>query len=673
MLDDPIVVLPAVGAKRAALFSDFLGVNTVEDLLFIRPYKYVDLSSSKLIDQCLDGEYITLKGTVTSSRITGSSKKFLEITVSDESGSIKVLFFGGFKYHGEQLSLNTEVVLSGKVSRKGGPVMVHPEYELNDSSVNTGRILPYYSIPGAMKDKGVSSKVMRKIIKHACEDHLSAEYDDILPDYYSSLSDLTLGKALYLNHFPMELSDIVKVRERLAFSELFFLQILVLHQKKLSSKTFTCSGIDIHINNFISLLPFTLTKDQHEVLKRLSTDIAKGKVLNNLLQGDVGSGKTAVAAGLCYVLAKKQKQSAFMAPTSLLARQHYETLTKMLPDINIALLTGATTPKEREQILFGLESGSIDIAVGTHALIQNSVSFKDLSLAVIDEQHRFGIQQRFALRKKSQSVHLLSMSATPIPRSLALTLYGDMEVSFLKEKPAGRIPVKTILIAESRTEAMYRSVEKYINLGQQCFFVLPLIEANEDSELSSVEEYSEKLKKRFKNHKISMLHGKMRGEEKEKVMNDFLEKSSSILVSTTVIEVGIDVPNATVIVIVHPERFGLAQLHQLRGRVGRGNLPSFCVLCYNDSIPETTLNRINVLAESDDGFYIAEKDLEMRGAGEITGLLQSGFNSDFVYADIINDRDILLIAREKAQIEIDNSSTIDFKHNMNNRYLRIIS
>ncbi|MDA3900874.1 MAG: ATP-dependent DNA helicase RecG [Spirochaetes bacterium] len=677
MINDPVTVLPAVGVKRALLFNEFLKVSTIEDILFIRPHRYVDLSSHKLIAETDDNEYATISGKIHAIRISGFKKKYLELVLSDESGSLKILFFGGLQFYRKQFSEGTELVVSGKVTIKGGRVMVHPEFEFNENagSVNTGRVVPYYSIPGVMKEKGVSSKVMRKIIKHAVDHHLSPQYDDLERGLYKDISSLTLGEALRLNHFPERIDDILRVRERLAFSELFFLQLLIQYQKRtLKQKCMSKQNDKVNVvAEFIATLPFTLTNDQRNAIDEMSYEITGGLPMNRLLQGDVGSGKTVIAACLCYVMTSHRKQSAFMAPTSLLARQHYETLSTMLPELSIALLTGFTPRTEKNEIYKGLADGSIDLVIGTHALIQQTVSFKDLALAVIDEQHRFGIEQRYALRRKSESVHLLAMSATPIPRSLALTLYGDMDVSVIKEKPVGRLPIKTMLISESRAEALYRSIEKYVSKGQQCFFVLPLIDPNDESELTSVTECHDILHARFPNYTVAVVHGKMKSEEKERIMDDFLHNRASILVSTTVIEVGIDIPNATVMVIQHPERFGLAQLHQLRGRVGRGSLQSFCVLFHPDNISTHAKERISILEKSDDGFFIAEKDLELRGAGEIQGLMQSGFSSGFRYADILTDTVLLQIAREKAVNYLDSVSIDKVELAINNRYLRIIS
>lgn len=678
MIDSPITTLPGIGAIKAQLFKEILGIESIYQLLYYRPLRYIDTSTLKKIGELSDGEFATISGTVTKIKANRYKKNFLEIELSDSTASLSLMFFGGVRYYKSLYNEGDELTVSGKISIKKKAVMVHPEIDRSDAeeSVNTGRIIPVYPVPMSLREKSISTRFIRKIIFAALKDPEN-RFRDPLYESDKHFSYLEINDAVLKLHFPLELKDAEMARQRLAFNELFEMQLVIINEKqKFENKTINSKVNDYKdiIGAFKEHLPFSLTRDQDEVIGTIAAELGQGKMINRLIQGDVGSGKTVVSAFAAKVVVYQKRQVALMAPTAILAAQHYETFTALLPALKTALLTGATPKSEKEQIYSQLNDGTLEIVIGTHALIQDNVCFKDLGLAIIDEQHRFGLEQRSTLRHKSPDTSLIAMSATPIPRSLALTVYGDMAVSIIREKPAGRKAVKTMLFTETKKQAVYNSVRKYISQGRQVFFVVPLVEESEELELTSLEEMEKELKNVFPEFTISALHGQMKNEEKNIIMQKFAQGKSNILVSTTVIEVGIDVPNANVIVILHPERFGLAQLHQLRGRIGRGEHESFCVLLHDKNISEKSLERLHILEESDDGFYIAEKDLELRGAGELTGTIQSGFRNGFLFAEIFDDLHILEEARGKAEQFINNQdvSRLD-ELNYRSDFRRIIS
>jgi ATP-dependent DNA helicase RecG len=462
-----------------------------------------------------------------------------------------------------------------------------------------------------------------------------------------------LKDAIKSVHFPDTFEEAESARRRLAFNEIFFLQYYLhitkryIRENTHRARVFNDSG---HYDEFMENLPFSLTKDQSASIEKIRTDLLSPAPMNRLLQGDVGSGKTAVAAAISLVTIGCGYQVAYMVPTEVLAEQQFQAFAAMIPgEIAVGLLTGSSAKKERDSLIEGLASGSVKIVIGTHALIQDDVLFKKLGLVIIDEQHRFGVEQRAALREKGDNPDLLVMTATPIPRSLAMTVYGDMDVSFIRSKPSHRLPVKTLSFPESRINAVYNSIEKYISRGNQVYYVLPLIEESEKLDLKSAIDVFNKLSREvFPHRRVELLHGRLKSEEKEKIMSRFADNDIDILVSTTVIEVGIDIPNANVIIIEHSERFGLSQLHQLRGRVGRGESQSFCVLIYPDDLPEEGKKRIRIIEESDDGFRISEEDLKLRGAGQLMGTRQHGHAADFRFTDLLNDMEIIKTAREEA-------------------------
>lgn len=665
MLDHNIQYIKGIGPKRAQLLKQELGIETVEDLLYFLPRKYIDRSNTKQIKDCFVNDFVTVTGVVQQVKISGHRRKFLEVVINDGTDTLSGVFFGGIQYFLKLFEVGDIVLFSGKVDYYNTKQIVHPEYDfIGDSSdtLHTGRIVPIYPSTEALKSNGFNSRVFRKIIHNALE--LSHQYikEPFDSDMLERLKLMPLSQAIQQIHFPATMEEAHTARLRLAFNELFFLQYYLHLSRQYIRETNKHSKPAINnsmYNDCIRRLPFTLTEDQTKALNEIINDLNADFPMNRLLQGDVGSGKTVVSLIASIAVVSRGQQVAFMAPTEILAQQHYATFKKFIPEtITIGLLTGSTTTQQRKEILEGLQNGSINIIIGTHALIQDTVQFANLGFIIIDEQHRFGVNQRASLRTKGHIPDLLVMTATPIPRSLSLTLYGDLDISIIKQKPANRIPITTLAFPTSKLEAVYRSLEKYMNEGRQIYYVLPLIEDSEKLDLKSATATYEQLVKRFPAKKIALLHGKLQNEEKEKIMQDFNNHLIDLLVSTTVIEVGIDVANASIIVIEHAERFGLSQLHQLRGRVGRGEYKSFCVLIYPDDIAPESMQRINIITSTDDGFVIAEEDLKIRGAGEFIGTRQHGQGIAFEFADPVNDFGLISIAREEAKKQVDTLKNI---------------
>jgi ATP-dependent DNA helicase RecG len=581
MIYDPLTVLPTVGKKRFVQLNNSLGISTVLDLLYYIPFKYIDQSSFVKISECVEDEIQTFHGTITKISVSNFKRKFLDITLSDETGIIHLLFFGGIQFYKNQFIEGMQVTASGKVQKRRSLQIVHPEIETSDTdNIHTGRIVPVYSIPMSLRNHSISTRYLRKIVYSALDYIKNIHEDSLLSEYYKKNNLLTFYQSLFNIHFPDTFNMQKKARERLAYDELLHMQIAVLKHKamRIEHESLMKNTAQMLFDKFQKNLPFTLTDDQQETCRDIESDLTLAYPMNRLLQGDVGSGKTVVAAYAVFITHSNKFQSAVMAPTEILARQHFKTFQQLLPEISIRLLTGKTSTADRKEILDGIKNGTISTIIGTHALIESDVQFKNLSLVVIDEQHRFGLNQRLKLRKKDTSVHLLSMSATPIPRTMAITLYGDMDISRITQKPHGRMDIKTLVLDVTQRSGVFNSMEKYIRQGQQCYYVVPMIDESDELELESIEKAYQEIKDRFGFCEVSMIHGRMKSREKDDVMEQFKNNEVSLLVSTTVIEVGIDVPNATVIVIRHPERFGLAQLHQLRGRVGRGSEQSF--LCF---------------------------------------------------------------------------------------------
>ena len=650
-LQAPVTTLPGIGPKQAARLAR-LGVHVIEDFLYLFPHRHNDYSAIKTINKLTYGETATIIGTVweVSSRESRSGKTIISCLVADGTGTIEVTWFNR-KYLLRQLKPGRDIVLSGKVELYlGRPVLSSPEWEpLQKELVHTGRLVPVYPLT-----EGINIRWLRRLIKRVV-DHWAPRLPDHLPPALRKRMGLMeLSEAIAQIHFPDDKAKLEQARRRLSFDEFFFIQLGMLRQRHLWRKE---PGRAIPVDegllrSFLDSLPFSLTGAQERALREILADMAKPQPMSRLLQGDVGSGKTVVAAAAMLMAASTGFQAVMMAPTEILAEQHYKTIGELLERIDgrwrLRLLVGSLKDSEKERIREEIAQGEANLVVGTHALIQAQVSFKDLGLAVIDEQHRFGVAQRAALRQKGYNPHVLVMSATPIPRTLALTIYGDLDISVIDEMPPGRRPVKTVWLTPRERERAYSFIRRQVEEGRQAFIICPLIEESEAIDArAAVDEYERLQKEVFPDLKLGLLHGRMKGPEKEEVMAAFKRGEFHILVSTPVVEVGIDVPNATVILVEGADRFGLAQLHQFRGRVGRGEHPSYCLLLA-ESPSEEAIERLKVIETVHDGFLLAEKDLEMRGPGEFFGTRQSGL-PDLKVARL-SDLRILEQARAAAQL-----------------------
>ncbi|MFH0975980.1 MAG: ATP-dependent DNA helicase RecG [Spirochaetota bacterium] len=670
-LNKSIQYLKGIGPKKAEALKCEAGIETVEDLLYYCPRRYIDRSSFKQIKDVFAGESVTVGGNIIETIITGKKRKYLQVIIDDGSDSVAGIFFNSLNYFSKLFKPGEYILFSGTVEYYKQKQIVHPDFDFIDEdsqikSINTGRIIPLYRSTEKLKRIGLDSRGFRRIVRTIIDADIELIIDPFDPALLERLGMLSLKEAIFSIHFPESIEIAEKARRRLSFNELFFLQYYLSVSKKYNREEIHTEKKQIDdslCKKLLSDLTFKLTADQFTCISEIKADLEKSYPMNRLLQGDVGSGKTLVSIAAALFACGRGDQAAYMAPTEILANQHYETYKNFIAgDINIALLTGSTSAADRKNIYEKISKGEIHIVIGTHALFQEKVVFNKLGLIIIDEQHKFGVNQRASLRGKGQLCDLLVMTATPIPRSLALTLYGDLDISYIKEKPGGRFPVKTMSFPESGIEGVYNSVEKYISQGRQVYFVLPIIQESEKIDLkSAVEEYNKLHKEVFSHRRIELLHGKMSSCEKDTVMKKFKSGDIDILVSTTVIEVGVDVPNANIMVIEHAERFGLSQLHQLRGRVGRGRHQSFCALVYPDNISSEAKTRIETLTAIEDGFRIAEKDLKLRGAGDITGSRQHGYASGFEFANIVTDIDLILEAKKEAEaavLKIENLSDL---------------
>ncbi len=654
-LEAKLTVLQGIGPRHAETLSK-LGMQTLGDMLYYYPRRYDDYSQLKPIKDLFYGEQVTVIGTIQSvhSRpIRGGKASIIEAIISDGTAGLRLSFFNQ-PWLANRFKVGDAISVSGKVDQYlGRLVMNGPDWEsVEVESLHTNRIVPVYSLT-----ERITQKWLRNVMKQVVE-YWAPRVVDALPESTrSSARLLSLPEALMQVHFPDSQEKLTAARERLAFDEIFYLQMGVLRQKidwkSVEARRFPVS--DEWLDARLKSLPFSLTNAQLNALKDIRADLDSGKPMNRLLHGDVGSGKTVVAALAAGIIASNDAQSAIMAPTSILAEQHYRNFTRLLAGENgflqegqIRLLVGDTPEPEKEVIRAGLAEGSIKIVIGTHAIIEGPVTFQDLQFAVIDEQHRFGVEQRAALRTKGTNPHLLVMTATPIPRSLALTLYGDLDLSIIDEMPAGRIPVNTYVLRPQERERAFTLLRGQIKDGKQAFIIYPLIEESDKIEArAAVDDYETLSKEVFPDMKLGLLHGRMRPQEKDDVMFKFRDRKYNILVSTTVIEVGVDVPNATVMLIEGADRFGLAQLHQLRGRVGRGSDQSYCLLIptHEDAAEN---ERLQAMSDSNDGFVLAEKDLQQRGPGEFLGTRQSGYSSGLRMASIT---DVKLIERARVQAQ----------------------
>jgi len=658
--------IQGIGSVRAEALKNEVGIETVEDLLYYTPRKYLDRSLIKQIIDCFANEEVTVAGNIIAVKLIRKKKAILQVDVSDGSDTISAIFFNAISFMQKMFLRGDFVLLSGKINISRNKQIIHPEFDFVDDKgdpkfINTGRIIPLYRSTNELKKNGFDSRGFRRVIISALNEYSKYIQDTFPESVLKKHNLLSIQDAIKGIHFPESMEQAERARIRLAFNEMYFFQYYILLLKIANKKEIFRKALpNINITDeFIKTLNFKLTSDQMNALNEISKDLTLPFPMNRLLQGDVGSGKTIVALTSSLISINRGEQCAFMVPTEILAKQHYETASKILPDnIRVALITGSMTAKKKNKIYEDISHGSIDLIIGTHALIQSGINFKSLGYIIIDEQHRFGVEQRGKLRTKGETTDLLVMTATPIPRSLAMTLYGDLDVSYIREKPANRLPVKTLSFPHSRINGVYNSMRNYINQGRQIFYVLPIIEESEKIDLNAAVTVHNNLKDNvFKDKSVALLHGKMSSEEKETIMSDFKTGAIDILVSTTVIEVGIDIPNANVMIIEHAERFGLAQLHQLRGRIGRGEHQSFCILIYPATVTGDALERINTLTEIDDGFILSEKDLQLRGGGQIIGTRQHGF-SYFEFTDI-GDLDIIKKAREEAENSISEIEDIE--------------
>ncbi|MEP9411081.1 MAG: ATP-dependent DNA helicase RecG [Candidatus Brocadia sp.] len=648
-LSRPVQYLKGVGPKRSEIFGK-LGIHSIRDMLYYFPRDYKDRTRVQKISEARIGAEITVQGKVlgVQTRIARSRKSILEVFVGDETGAIAATWFNQpfliGKFH-----VGDTVFLHGKVGAYKYPQLLSPEYEIiqgDDADIKEGSIIPVYPLTEHM-----SQTHFRKIMKEAVH-HFVRYIDEILPKWVIKKNQLVSAKEAIKNiHFPETFENLKDAKNRLVYEELFTLELaMALRRRGIKGE----SGISFKIGHNVDahirkLIPFVLTNAQERVINEIKEDMRDCKPMNRLLQGDVGSGKTVVAIYTILAAIANGYQAAFMAPTEILAKQHFQTFRKYLQHshVRIHLLTGETNSRRRKDDLDQIKTGQADLVIGTHALIEETVQFKRLGLVVIDEQHKFGVIQRLKLKNKGQCPDVLVMTATPIPRTLSLTLFGDMDISVLDEMPPGRSPVKTLWIPKDKEKDAYRFINEEIAKGKQVFIVYPLVEESENFDLKSAVVEAGRLQKEvFPYRRVGLLHGQMKQAEKDKVIMDFREKRYDILVSTVIIEVGIDIPDATVMVIVHAERFGLSQLHQLRGRIGRGSGQSYCLLFGN---PNSSISRerLNIMTRTYNGFKIAEMDFRLRGPGEFFGIRQHGL-PELKIGDIIKDFPILKKARNDA-------------------------
>ena len=666
VLDSDIKYLPSVGPRRAELFGKELGIFTFRDLIYFFPFRYVDRSRFYAISEIDSASaYIQLRGVIRDVRMVGAKRgKRLVATLSDDTGSIDLVFFQGVKWVSDKIKPGKEYIVFGKPSVFNGEInMVHPEIdEVSAVRPGTGAMTGVYPSTEKLKASMVTNKVISKLQALAWERCADA-IQETLPAWLIADKGLcSLKEALHNIHFPKDVQSLAKAQQRLKFEELFYLQLSLLKQKNVrmrASNGLVFKRLGDAFNDTYSNLKFPLTGAQKRVLKEIRADVTSGRQMNSLLEGDVGSGKTLVAILSAMQAIDNGYQACIMAPTEVLAEQHYRGVGKFVntEKVRCALLTGSTKAKERREIYAGLEDGSIDLVFGTHALIEDKVKFAALGLAVIDEQHRFGVEQRARLWSKSETVpHILVMTATPIPRTLAMTLFGDLDISVIDELPPGRKPVVTKHVGENHRQKVYDFMRRQIDAGRQVFVVYPLIKESEKMDYENLESGYLAITEEFKPPKYvtAVVHGQQTTENKAHDMALFVEGKANILVATSVIEVGVDIPNASVMVIESAERFGLSQLHQLRGRVGRGSAESYCILMTGYKLSKESRQRIEIMCSTTDGFELAEADLRMRGPGDFEGTRQSGLAIDLHIADLAKDNPVLTDARQTATRVLEN-------------------
>ncbi|MBR6605477.1 MAG: ATP-dependent DNA helicase RecG [Prevotella sp.] len=670
LLSQDIQYLPGVGPSRKKILATELGINTFGDLLMYFPYKYVDRSRLYSIKELTgDMPFIQVKGRILSFETfeMGPRKERVVAHLSDGTAVMDLTWFNGGKFAKKNYKVHTDYIVFGKPTVFNGRInVVHPDIDPADGFELDGLGLqPYYSTTEKSKKSSLTSRAIEKLTKSLVEK--IGYLPETLPDFITGkLHLMSRSDALRIIHYPKDAKELEKARLRLKFEELFYVQLNIVryasdHRRKY--RGFVFNRIGDNFNGFYhNNLPFPLTGAQKRVIREIRHDMGSGRQMNRLLQGDVGSGKTLVALMSMLIALDNGFQACIVAPTEILAEQHLATIQEFLQGMNIRveLLTGIVKGKRREAVLEGLKNGDIKILVGTHAVIEDTVLFAQLGMVVVDEQHRFGVAQRAKLwSKNTNPPHVLVMTATPIPRTLAMTLYGDLDVSVIDELPPGRKPIVTQHFYDNRMTSLYDGIRKQINKGRQVYIVFPLIEESEKMDLKNLEDGYEVFRQVFPEFSMSKVHGRMKAKEKEEEMQRFVKGETQILVATTVIEVGVNVPNASVMVILDAQRFGLSQLHQLRGRVGRGAEQSFCILVTNSKLSDDTRKRIDIMCDTNDGFRIAEADLKLRGPGDLEGTQQSGMAFDLKIADIARDGQIVQMARDEAQAIIEDDPTCE--------------
>ena len=670
ILNQDIMYLPGVGPNRKKILSDELGIQTFGDLLEYFPYKYVDRSKVYTVHELTgDMPFVQVVGHVLSFETFKMSARKERVVAhfSDGTGVMDLVWFGaGGKYAKQNYRIGTDYLVFGKPTVFNNRIQLsHPDID-EASKVDTSAMgmQPYYNTTEKMKKMGLNSRSTERLVKTLLE-ALKDPLPETLPDFIAQrLHLMSRDEALRNIHYPQNARDLERARVRLKFEELFFVQLNILRyasDQRRKYRGYIFSQVGETFNTFYyNHLPFQLTEAQKRVIREIRKDMGSGRQMNRLLQGDVGSGKTLVALMSMLIAIDNGYQACIMAPTEILAEQHLQTIMQFLGDmpVRVALLTGIVKGKRRQEIHEGLMDGTIDILVGTHAVIEDTVQFAHLGFVVVDEQHRFGVAQRAKLWSKSANPpHILVMTATPIPRTLAMTLYGDLNVSIIDELPPGRKPVVTQHVFDRSLPSLYDSIRRQIHQGRQVYMVFPLIEESEKIDLKNLEDGFAALSQIFPEFRLSKVHGKMKPADKEEEMQRFVRGETQILVATTVIEVGVNVPNASVMVIFDAQRFGLSQLHQLRGRVGRGADQSYCLLVTPYQLSEDTRKRIDIMCDTNDGFRIAEADLKLRGPGDLEGTAQSGMAFDLKIADIARDGQLVQMARDEAQTIVDDDPT----------------
>ncbi len=667
ILDQDIMYLPGVGPNRKKMLNQELGIHTYGDLLEYYPYKYVDRSKVYTVHELTgDMPFVQVVGRILSFETfeMGPRKERVVAHFSDGTGIIDLVWFMYGKSAKTKYKIGQQYLIFGKPAVFNNRIQIaHPDID-DASTVDTSAMgmQPYYNTTEKMKKMGLTSRSVEKLTKTLIE-KLTDTLPETIPDFIAGpLHLMSRDQALRTLHYPQNAKDLERARVRLKFEELFFVQLNILRyasDQRRKYRGFVFNHIGPLFNDFYQQnLPFALTGAQKRVMHEIRKDMCSGRQMNRLLQGDVGSGKTLVALMTMLIALDNGYQACIMAPTEILAEQHLQSIREFLKGmpIRVELLTGIVKGKKRQEILDGLLTGDVQILVGTHAVIEDTVQFAQLGAVVIDEQHRFGVAQRAKLWAKTEGntiPHVLVMTATPIPRTLAMTLYGDLDVSIIDELPPGRKPIRTSHVFDSRMTSLYDGIRQQIREGRQVYIVFPLIEESEKIDLKNLEQGFKALCEAFPEFRLSKVHGKMKPKEKEEEMQKFVAGETQILVATTVIEVGVNVPNASVMVILEAQRFGLSQLHQLRGRVGRGADQSFCILVTPYKLSEETRKRIDIMCESNDGFRIAEADLKLRGPGDLEGTQQSGMAFDLKIANIARDGQLVQMARDEAQKIID--------------------